>query len=65
MLARLKAPLGPPVLSSMADDAGFFTPGQLEFSAPAASDGTRVGRLSFQNGTTLSTGPTLSISVTP
>lgn len=64
-LGRLKVPLGPPVLSSVADDAGFFTPGQLEFSAPAGSDGTRVGRLSFQNGTTLSTGPTLSFSVTP
>jgi hypothetical protein len=64
-LGRLKVPLGPPVLSSVADDAGFFTPGQVEFSAPTGSDGTRVGRLSFQNGTTLSTGPTLSLSVTP
>jgi hypothetical protein len=62
---RLKTQLGVPVLSSSADSAGFFAPGQLDFSVPTGPGGTTVGRLSFENGTTVSTGTTLSISVTP
>lgn len=63
--ARLKSALGVPLLASAADDTGFFAPGQVEFSAPRQAAGTQVGRLSFDNGTTVSTGPSLSIAVTP
>ena len=64
-LTRLKTPLGVPELTSTADNTGFFQPGQMVFSAPAGPGGTRFGRLSFQNGTNLSTGPTLTLPVTP
>jgi hypothetical protein len=62
---RVKTPLGAPLLASVPDAAGFASPGELQFSAPAAADGTTIGRLSFQNGTYLSTGTTLSITVIP
>lgn len=63
--ARVKSELGVPRFASTADTTGFYTPGEMQFTAPLGPDGTPIGRLSFQNGTALSTGPTLSISVIP
>lgn len=62
---RSKTPLGTPVVSNSADGAGMFTPGDIQFSAPAGPDGNALGRLSFENGSTVSTGTTLSIAVIP
>ena len=63
--SRTKSVLGVPLLSSAADRGGFYAPGSMQFSAPAGPDGTPIGRLSFENGTSVSTGTTLSISVIP
>lgn len=63
-LSRAKLPLGVPVLSTVADPAGFHTPGTLQFAAPDFA-GEPLGRLSFENGTLLSTGTTLSLSLIP
>ncbi len=62
---RIKLVLGVPRLASTADASGFYAPGQLEFTAPPGPDGNAIGRLSFDNGATLSTGPTLSIAIIP
>lgn len=62
---RVRSPLGVPQLSTATDNGGFYAPGEMQFTAPPGPDGTPIGRLSFQNGSTLSTGPTLSISVIP
>lgn len=62
---RVKSALGTPVLSTTADASGFYTAGTLQFTAPTGPDGSPEGRLSFQNGSSLSTGATLSITVVP
>jgi hypothetical protein len=64
-LNRVKLQLGVPVLGSSSDTAGFFAPGQMQFSAPQGPDGTALGRLSFDNGANLSTGTTIAIAVLP
>lgn len=63
--SRNKVPLGVPVMASVADASGFYAAGQLQFTAPNGPDGSPIGRLSFDNGSTLSTGPTLAIAVIP
>lgn len=62
---RIKTALGVPVLESADDGSGFYPAGQLQFTAPRAADGTRVGRLSFDNGANISTGPTIPVTVIP
>ncbi len=62
---RMKSTLGTPVLSTTSDASGFYTAGTLQFTAPNGPDGSPEGRLSFQNGASLSTGTTLSITVVP
>lgn len=62
---RTRTVLGVPVLASTSDKAGFHAAGSLEFSAPKRGDAPAIGRLSFQNGTMLSTGSSLSVSVVP
>ena len=64
-LTRLKSPLGVPVLGTAGDTAGFFTPGAVQFTAPNGPDGSPLGRLSFDNGASVSTGTTLSVDVMP
>lgn len=62
---RLPQALAAPVLATGADRAGFHVPGQLQFAAPPGI-ATQVGaRLSFENGTRLSTGSTLSFPILP
>lgn len=63
--ARSTTTLGLPVLTNAADGAGFFAPGEMHFTAPAGPGGTPVGRLSFDNGRNVSTGPTLTLPVLP
>jgi hypothetical protein len=63
--SRTKTELGVPLLATNGDAAGVFSAGTVQFSAPAGPDGAPVGRLSFNGGTSLSTGGTLSLSVTP
>jgi competence protein ComGC len=62
---RVKSQLGVPVLSSAGDGAGFFAPGQMQFSAPNGPDGSAIGRLSFDSGANVSTGTTIAIAVIP
>lgn len=61
---RTKTPLGAPILSTTADSTGFFAPGALQFIAPS-TEGSIVGRLSFESGAFTSTGATLSVDLIP
>lgn len=61
---RVKTALKPPEMLSAADGQGFYTPWQIQFAAPQRPEG-RVGRLSFENGTILSTGTTIQIPEVP
>jgi hypothetical protein len=64
-LTRVKSVLAAPLLSTTADQAGFYAGGTIQFSAPTGPDGTTIGRLSFDGGAELSTGGTISIAVIP
>ncbi|HVU32638.1 MAG TPA: hypothetical protein VHE61_04340 [Opitutaceae bacterium] len=64
-LIRKKTELGMPLLADAADIAGFFPPGAITFNAPVGPEGVPIGRLSFDSGAYVSTGPTISIPVIP
>lgn len=64
-LLRNKLSLGVPVLTTAADSRGFHAPGEMRFSVGTTGPGAGLGRLSFENGTKLSTGTTLALTVLP